>query len=235
MLPEKIAGEGYRRQHVIAVVAPVADGEHRTRRNQRVLDESLGRIHHVELPLALGRIYLQVSVPVGGHAQVGGQTYAHRTVLEVGGAKRELAVAVKNLVNMRQLVEIIVNTLHHNHCLIALVNGQSLVLHAFSGYVDFRQRAYLGQHGVVSRSSLAFGGHYLELRVERCKERRHQVMEAVEHAQRDHQSHGGDGHTYGAYAAYQVDYVRALLREQVPTGYVKGEVHFFSNSSMWAM
>ena len=36
-------------------------------------------------------------------------------------------------------------------------------------------------------------------------------------------------------AAYQVDYVRALLREQVPTGYVKGEVHFFNSSSMWAM
>ena len=112
---------------------------------------------------------------------------------------------------MRQLVEVVVNPLHRHHGLVALVYGQRLVLNALGGHVNFGQRAYLRQYGVVGRGGLPLCRHDLDLRVKRRQERRNEVVEAVEHAQRDDQRGRGYGHAHRAYAAYQVDYVRAFL------------------------
>ena len=67
------------------------------------------------------------------------------------------------------------------------------------------------EDGVIGRRCLTLDGHHLDLWVEGREERSHQVAEAVEHTQRDHQGHGGHSHTQYRDAADDVDGVGRLL------------------------
>ena len=87
---------------------------------------------------------------------------------------------------MCQLVEVVVDTLQCHHCLMAIVDGQCLILHALRSNIHLWQFADLRQLWVVSSYHFAFDRCHLQLRVKRCEERGHQVVEAIEHAQRHH-------------------------------------------------
>ena len=53
-----------------------------------------------------------------------------------------------------------------------------------------------------------------------------------EHAEHNDQCHGGNGNARHRDETDDVDGVRALLGEQVATGYEEGKIHFFRSSSM---
>ena len=137
----------------------------------------------------------------------------------------EGALAEEYFAYVRQLVEVVFHTLYADHGLPAFVDGQGLVFNRLRGHVDLWQLPDAGQYGVVGRGRLALYGRDLQLWVEGREERGHQVAEAVEHAQCDHQGHRGHGHAHHGDAADEVDDVGRLLREEVSACYVERKIH----------
>ena len=238
LLVEYGAGKADGGDDVVAVVERLLHGEHHAGRDERVFHKSFFGIHQVKLSLAPRGIDFQIAGPVGAHAHGLCQPDAQRAVLQVGGPELERAVAIENLVDMSKLGEVIVDALNLYHRLTVAVDGQRLVFHGFGHHVHFGQLADFGQDGVVGSHRFPFDRHHLQLRVEGGEQRCHQVVESVEHRERHHQSNGCDGHAHHRNGRNQVNHVRRFLREQIPLGNVKWEVHhlsLFSSSSMWSI
>ena len=66
---------------------------------------------------------------------------------------------------MGKFREVVLYSLHGNHRLFVVVNGQRLVFHALRGYVHLWQLPYLGKYGVVAGGRLSLGGDNFQLRV----------------------------------------------------------------------
>ena len=149
--------------------------------------------------------------------------------------QRERALAVEYGAYARELLEVVVHTHDMYHGLMPGVHGQSLVLDALRGHIHLRKLLDAREHGVVSGRRLALDGHHLELRVEGGEERRHEVMEPVEHAQHYHHGHGGHGHAGHGDGRYHIYGIGALLGEQVAACYEERQRHCFSSESMCSM
>ena len=120
----------------------------------------------------------------------------------------EGAVALQDFADMRQLVEIVFYPLHPNHLLAITIHCQCLVLKTLGSNFHLWQLPDFLQQRVVGWCRLALDGCHLQLRVHLCEERCHQVVETVEHRQRNHQSHRSHGDTNDGNAADDVDGVR---------------------------
>ena len=173
------------------VVLSLTDAEDDTRRIELILAETRRGVSHVELALTLRSVDGQRILVGDARAQRLRQTDAQRTIVHVGSVEHKLAVADEYLVDMRQTVETVVNTFNGNHSLTSTKDGQCLVFQTVSGHIDLWQLANLRQHGVISVNCLTLYRRHLQLGVERCEERRHEVVKAVEYRQRNDQRHRG--------------------------------------------
>ena len=126
---------------------------------------------------------------------------------------------------MGELAETVLHTLDGHHRLSPLIDSQCLVFYRFHCHINLWQSLYLGQRRVVRRHGLTFGRQNLQLRVEGSEEGGHHVVEAVEHGERDDEGHRRNGHTYDGDGADDVDGVRRLLREKIPSRYKEWEIH----------
>ena len=222
---------------MVAVVLGLVHGEYHSGRDERVGDEAVRRVGGIdELPFAFGCEYVHVAVPSCSRVKGLCEAYADDSVIEVCGFKCKLAIAVQYVVDACQLREVVVHAHECHHLLLSAIYCQSLVLHTFRGDRHLGLPAKLGEQRVVGRCRLAFCGCHLYLGVEVCEERRHEVVESVEHAQHYHQCHCAHGDACHGDGGDEVDGVGALLREQVAARYDEGEVHyFFKSSSMCSM
>ena len=225
-LLEEIAGKLEAGDDVVLVVLGLTDAEQDTRRVELVLTESGSGVGHVELSLTLRSIDGHGILVGDACAEFLCQTDARNAVVHVSGMELELAVANEYFVDVGQTIEVVIDTLDGDHSLTRAKGGQGLVFETVGGNVDSRQLAYLHERGVVGVDCLAAHGCDLQLRVERCEERRHEVVEAVEHGERDHQGHGCHDNADNGDGADDVDGVGRLLGEEVAAGDVKREIHF---------
>ena len=144
----------------------------------------------------------------------------------------ELTVANQNLIDMSETIEVVFHTLDHHHRLTTVIDGERLILDTFGGNLDLRQLAYLREHGVVGSHRLTLHGFYLQLGVEGGEEGSHEIMETVEHTERDHKGHRGNGHPYDRDGTDDIDGVSRFLGEKVAPCNEKRKVHFFKSSSI---
>ena len=114
--------------------------------------------------------------------------------MQIGSVQTELPVADKNLVDMRQLLEVVIHTLYHHHRLTTVIDCQRLILHALRSHINLWQLADFREHRIVGSYRLAFCRRHLQLRIERGEECGHKVVEAVEHGECHHQRHRGHRH-----------------------------------------
>ena len=106
---------------------------------------------------------------------------------------------------MGQLVEVVLYTFYLHHHLTIVIDSQCLVFQTLGSNLDLRQLTYLGQDGVVGRCTLAFDGDDLQLWVHLGEEGCHEVVEPIEHRQRYHQGHRGNGYSDNGNAADDVN------------------------------
>ena len=137
----------------------------------------------------------------------------------------ELAIAIDDFVDVRQLREVVVDTFHRHHRLMTFIDGERHFFYRLRCHINLRQLANLREHGVVARRILSFHGHHLQLRVELREERCHEVVEAVEHAQHDNQCHCSHDDACHRDHRDHVDGIRRLLRKEVASRYVEGKIH----------
>ena len=214
-------------QYIVLVVLTLFQQKHDTWREQFILHESVCRISHVKLTFTLGCIYLQRLVVCITHSQQIGNSQSRDAIVHVSSMQLKLAIALQNLTDMGQTVEIVFHTFHLDHQLTVLIDSQCLIFQALCCHFHLRKPAYLSQHRVVSWESLTFQGSNLQLGVHLGEQRSHHIMKSVEHAQRHHQCHRGYCNTYYRDAANHIDGMGRLLRKEVAPGYVKREIHLF--------
>ena len=115
--------------------------------------------------------------------------------MQISSVQTELPIADKNLVDMRQLFEVIVHTLYHHHRLTTMIDSQRLILHALRSHINLWQLADFREHRIVGSHRLTFCWRHLQLRIERGEERGHEVVEAVEHGESHYQRHRRHRHS----------------------------------------
>ena len=123
------------------------------------------------------------------------------------------------------MIEVIIDTLHHDCGLMTIIDGECLIFDTFGGNLYLWKLADLRQHRVIGSNSLSFYGHHLQLRIEGGKEGGHKVVKTIEDTEGNHKSHRSDSDTYDGDGADNINGVGGFLREEIPTCYEKREIH----------
>ena len=153
------------------VILHLVDGEDHTRRHQRVSHEAFRRVVQIDkLSLAYRCVNLEESLPACTQTHVLSYAYAGNAIIEVGDTQRKLTVAVKNVVNGCQTVEVVVHTLHRHHHLAVTIHRHGLVFHHLRCHLHGGQLLHLREQRVVGSNSLTLRRHHLYLRVETGEE-----------------------------------------------------------------
>ena len=165
LLAEEVAGQRDGDDNIAFVVAALHHVEKHTGRHHGVGNEA-GRHHGVVLSFAHGSVKTEVSVPVVTHIEILCQSDAQNTVLKIGCMEREISVATQHLIEVGKFIEVILHALHRHHRLMAVIDGERLVLHALRSHGHVGIGFHLREDRVVGRSRLALHRHHLELRVD---------------------------------------------------------------------
>ena len=123
------------------------------------------------------------------------------------------------------MIEVNIDTLHHDCGLMAVINGKCLIFHTLGGHFYLRELADLRQHRVIGCNSLSFYRHHFQLWIEGGKEGGHKVVKTIEDTEGNHKSHRGDSDTYDGDGADDINGISGFLREEIPTCYEKREIH----------
>ena len=130
------------------------------------------------------------------------------------------------------LVEVIVDTFYRDDEGMSPEEEHGIVFEAQCGMFHGLVLHHLLHFGSRGVESLSPQDCHLDFRVEIAVECGNEVVKSVEDRQYAHHGRRGDGNAGGSYGTDDVDGVRALLGEQVATGYEEGKIHFFRSSSM---
>ena len=179
---------------MVAVVFCLIDGKHYARRVDHKAFRWVGKFGN--LSASYGSVQLQIALESCAQSHVLCQSDARNGIEQIGCLQRELTVAVQNVANIGELGEVVVHSHNGHHLLSVAIYSQTLVLKHVGVYTHFGHLAYLVEQWVVGRSRLALRRHKFNLWVEVGEERRHEVVESVEHAQHNHQCHGAHSHAY---------------------------------------
>ena len=62
----------------------------------------------------------------------------------------EVAISLQDFLNMRQLIEVILDALNYYHLLTIAIDSQGLLLQTFRSHLHFGQMTYLCKYRIVS-------------------------------------------------------------------------------------
>ena len=113
---------------------------------------------------------MHIPIPTCAKSHALGKAYARNAIFKITGMKAELTITNKNVYDMGQLREIIINTLYPYHRLVAIIYGKCHILDTLCSHIYLGQLANLCENGVISGSGLALGWRHVYLRVEAGKE-----------------------------------------------------------------
>ena len=154
LLTEDTTGKGDAGDDIVLVVLALFHVEEHARRIELIFLEGIGGVGHVELPFATGCVDLYRLFVGIARTELLGQTESEDAVVHVGGMEAELTVTNQDLIDMRKLVEVVIDTLDDDHRLTTVIDRQCLILDTFRGHLDLRQLADLREQGIVGRHGL---------------------------------------------------------------------------------
>ena len=207
LLVEEPTGEGNAGDDIVLIVLGLPDIEKHTGGIQVVFLEGFGGVGEVELSFAAGCIDVQRLIVGIASGKLLRQSDAKDAVIHIGCMKAEITLTNQDLLDMGQLVEIIIDALDHDHHLTTLVDGQGLILYTLGSDFDLRQLTDLREHRIVGSDRFALYGGNLQLWIEGGEEGGYEVVEAIEDAEGDDESHRGNSYTNDRDAADDIDSV----------------------------
>ena len=86
---------------------------------------------------------------------------AQCAIVHIRSVQTEVAIAHQYLVDVRQLVEVVVNSLDNHHGLAPAIDSQGHVLYTLCSHFYLRQFANLCEYGVVGSYRFSLGRHHL--------------------------------------------------------------------------
>ena len=174
---------------VPCIIPCLPDHKDNTWALQLVVIEGRERIADVDTLAWLGSIDLKRVLKESREAKLLGQLNTKHTVFEYVGMKAEGAVAVKDVLDVSLFREVVVNAFDSHDLLPAVLHHECLPFE--DRRIDFHHIALLElQQGSILRTDgLPVGRSDTQLCVESSKEVCHEVLKAVEYAQRDHHRH----------------------------------------------
>ena len=134
LLLKETSGKAQGGNDVVLVVFRLLHVEQYPWREQLVGHKAIGGIGHVQLAFTPWRIDAEWRVKPVTCSQLLCQPQPQDAIVHVGGMQLKRAIANEYLVDVGQVCEVIIHTLYGYHCLMAVVDGQRLVFHAFRGH-----------------------------------------------------------------------------------------------------
>ena len=216
----------------MGIVFGLADHEHHSGAVQFGMVERGQGIGHVHPFATAGRIDLKRFLESGAQTQTTGYLNAQHTILLPVGLEKESAVAIKQVFQVGLTHVIVCHTLYRHHRLLSVLHNQRLVFKHRCEHLNLRHLFQAEKSLIIRIDGASFGQRDTQLGVEGRKQTSHQILKAVEDAQRADQRQGGHCYANRRYARNDIDGIVAATAEKITAGKEKRPVHLRNSSSM---